>query len=40
MKTNKRIIQKGAYWISQNEEIQNPYMGSKMPRCGEIKERL
>lgn len=32
--------QKGAYWISQSEEIHNPYMGSKMPGCGEIKEKL
>jgi len=31
---------KGAYRISENREIQNPYMGSKMPTCGEIKEEL
>lgn len=31
---------KGAYWISKNKEIQNPYFGSKMPKCGEIKEEL
>jgi hypothetical protein len=31
---------KGAYWISQQKEIQNPYMGQKMPKCGENKETL
>ena len=31
---------KGAYWISDNKDIQNPYMGTKMPACGEIKEEL
>ncbi len=31
---------KGAYWLSNNKEIQNPYMGKKMPACGEIKEEL
>lgn len=31
---------KGAYWISENREIQNPYFGDKMPKCGEIKEEL
>lgn len=31
---------KGAYWLSQLKEIQNPYMGQKMPNCGEIKKIL
>lgn len=31
---------KGAYWISDNKVIQNPYLGSKMPTCGEVKEEL
>jgi hypothetical protein len=31
---------KGAYWLSQIKEIQNPYMGQKMPNCGEIKKVL
>ena len=31
---------KGAYWISDSKIIQNPYMGAKMPTCGEIKEEL
>ncbi|KOH44831.1 DUF3347 domain-containing protein [Sunxiuqinia dokdonensis] len=30
----------GAYWISQNKEIKNPYFGEKMLSCGEIKEEL
>lgn len=28
---------KGAYWLSQVKDIQNPYLGQKMPNCGEIK---
>jgi len=31
---------KGAYWISDSKEISNPYLGEKMPKCGEIKEEL
>ncbi len=31
---------KGAYWLSQIKEIQNPYQGQKMPNCGEIKKVL
>lgn len=27
---------KGALWISEKEEIENPYMGSKMLNCGKI----
>ena len=30
----------GAYWLSGVEEIRNPYMGSKMPKCGSVKETL
>ncbi len=30
----------GAYWISDSKTIQNPYLGTKMPNCGEIKEVL
>ena len=29
---------KGAYWISDDEEIYNPYFGEKMLRCGKVKE--
>ena len=31
---------KGAYWISDSKVIQNPYLGTKMPTCGEVKEKL
>lgn len=31
---------KGAYWISDSEQISNPYFGEKMLRCGETKETL
>lgn len=30
----------GAYWLSLNEEIINPYMGQQMPDCGENKEHI
>ena len=29
---------KGAIWISEREEIINPYMGKKMPKCGKVEE--
>lgn len=32
--------EKGAYWISETKEISNPYFGSKMLKCGEVKEVL
>lgn len=31
---------KGAIWLSEVKEIKNPYFGSEMPKCGEIKEEL
>lgn len=31
---------KGANWLSETKEIKNPYYGSKMLTCGEIKEEL
>ena len=31
---------KGAYWLSQVKEIRNPYLGQKMPHCGEVKKVL
>lgn len=31
---------KGAFWISDEKEISNPYFGEKMLRCGETKETL
>lgn len=30
----------GAYWLSEFEEISNPYFGSMMLRCGEVREEL
>lgn len=30
----------GAYWLSSQEEIRNPYFGNKMLNCGEVKETL
>jgi PBP1b-binding outer membrane lipoprotein LpoB len=30
----------GAYWLSSNEEIQNPYFGEKMLKCGSNEEVL
>jgi Cu(I)/Ag(I) efflux system membrane fusion protein len=34
------INQKGAYWFSEKKEIENPYFGVKMPKCGETSETL
>lgn len=31
---------KGAYWISGDKSIQNPYFGEKMMTCGEVKETI
>lgn len=31
---------KGATWISEVKEIKNPYLGSKMPTCGSVKETI
>jgi Cu(I)/Ag(I) efflux system membrane fusion protein len=28
----------GAYWLSETEEIRNPYFGADMLRCGEVRE--
>jgi Cu(I)/Ag(I) efflux system membrane fusion protein len=30
----------GAYWISDAEQIRNPYFGDKMLTCGQVKETL
>jgi Cu(I)/Ag(I) efflux system membrane fusion protein len=29
---------KGAYWLSEFEEIRNPYFGDAMLTCGEVVE--
>jgi len=31
---------KGAYWISEQQKISNPYMGKRMPTCGRTAEVL
>lgn len=31
---------KGAIWLSETEEIRNPYFGRQMPLCGEVKEEI
>ena len=31
---------KGAYWLSGDKAIQNPYFGEKMMTCGEVKETI
>ncbi|MBN1576789.1 MAG: efflux RND transporter periplasmic adaptor subunit [Chitinispirillaceae bacterium] len=30
----------GAYWVQEGETIKNPYLGEKMLKCGEIREKL
>ena len=30
----------GAYWLSDAEQIRNPYFGDKMLNCGSVKEKL
>ncbi len=30
----------GAYWISGNSEIRNPYFGDSMLECGEVKRKI
>lgn len=31
---------KGATWLSETETIKNPYLGSKMLSCGEVKSKI
>jgi len=31
---------KGAYWLSAEKEVNNPYFGDKMLHCGSVKEEL
>ena len=31
---------KGAYWLSNIEEIENPYFGDEMLKCGETREKI
>ncbi len=30
----------GAYWLSNQKEIRNPYFGDKMLKCGSVKETI
>jgi hypothetical protein len=30
----------GAYWLSNDKEIRNPYFGDKMLKCGSVKETI
>ncbi|MBS1487440.1 MAG: DUF3347 domain-containing protein [Bacteroidetes bacterium] len=30
----------GAYWLSSEREIKNPYFGSRMMKCGSVKETI
>ena len=30
----------GAFWLSTEEEILNPYYGASMLRCGEVVEEI
>ena len=30
----------GAYWLSNDKEIKNPYFGDKMLKCGSVKELI
>ena len=31
---------RGANWLSYEEQVRNPFMGQKMPGCGSVKENL
>lgn len=31
---------KGAFWLSEIKEIKNPFFGSKMLKCGEVKKKI
>jgi len=31
---------KGAYWLSSEKKIMNPYFGDKMLHCGVVKEEF
>lgn len=31
---------KGAYWLSAEKEVRNPYFGNKMLKCGSVKETI
>jgi len=31
---------KGAYWLSKEKQVLNPYFGDMMLKCGEVKETI
>ncbi len=31
---------RGAFWLSANREIENPYFGDEMPKCGRVEEEI
>jgi Protein of unknown function (DUF3347) len=31
---------KGAFWLSEYENIKNPFFGKKMPKCGKIQKQI
>jgi len=31
---------KGAMWLSETDEIKNPFYGSKMLKCGKVQEKI
>ena len=33
-------FEEGAWWISDNKEIRNPYYGDKMLKCGRVEEKI
>ena len=37
---SKKILTRRATWLSETKEIKNPYLGKKMPTCGEVKEEM
>ena len=34
------LNEKGAYWLSDESEIKNPYFGKKMLECGDVEDSL
>ncbi len=32
--------ERGAYWLSDDADIKNPYFGKKMLECGEVTDSL
>lgn len=32
--------EKGGMWLSETKDIKNPYLGKKMPDCGEMQEEI